>query len=648
MNKNNNDFNQIDKIKDQVDIVKTIGHFLTLKKAGVNYFALCPFHTDHNPSLSISPKKKIWKCFVCGEKGDAISFIQKYKKIPYIQALQEACKINGIEAPDYINSTKTNQILDANKKYHNANKLACDYYHQVIYKKENEKIVNYLATRGIDQKIINKFKIGYADENKDMIYQILTNKNNILGNNENVSTTWSTKELIDLSLIKISESGTPYDFFHKRIIIPIFDIYDNVVGFSGRLIESSSDSISKYLNISETPVFNKGQTFFNLNNVLKTHTNSLIITEGFMDCISLYQKGIENAVALMGTALTNSHINLLLLKNFNKVTMCLDNDKPGIDATINNAIKLIKRGIDVNIFLFDSDKYKDIDELIQKEKMEDFKLYFEKHIVDFITYVISKLITKDHNKLNELEKIKKVLNLICEYGEQLLLNDYFKLISLKTGIEEDLIKKEYLKIEKQINNIEEQKIFNYINRHVVSISDDLAENQNKHYNSNQSVKIDLEEVFKRKIDKNTKELQKVLQNLIIFLFNNNEFVPTVEEKLSLSTMEGFVEIEILKSIFFFYEKNNNLNIDQFIEYWQDEKKQDPKIINYYKSKVNYLNAPTKSLMSKRNVLDSLLDKIFSLKRGYVIYKNCKKISSSKTSKEEKNEALMDINNLPTK
>ncbi|QHX35966.1 DNA primase [Spiroplasma sp. TIUS-1] len=319
MNKSSSEINE--QIKDAIDISDVIGSYITVHKAGKDYKAVCPFHDDSNPSLSISTSKKIFNCFPCGTKGDSITFVMLYEKLSYPQAVQRMIEkfnisVEGFKITEESKSSKKAKVL------YKINKIAADNYFVNLFSDNGKAAQKYLKTRGIETDLINKFEIGYVSENDNNLIEVLR-KN------------FSLDEIRESNLF--IESGSKFiPFFRERIVFPIKDVEGNVLGFSGRIFDKGKDKEKiKYLNSKDNQIFKKSEITYNLNNSKNviSKKDEAIIVEGYMDVIALDRVGIQNTVAIMGVAFTSGHVELI--SKFTKnITFMLDSDNAGMNAML--------------------------------------------------------------------------------------------------------------------------------------------------------------------------------------------------------------------------------------------------------------------------------------------------------------------------
>jgi len=318
----------IRKITENADIVAIIGEHIKLEKKGNDYKGICPFHNDTNPSLSVSPSKKVFKCFSCGASGNAVGFIQRYKNLSFPQAIKYVGEKMGI--PVDIDDN-VNQDL---QKYLRIMEDAANYYEFYLKNSiEGKEAIQYLNDRHLDEEIVRRFKIGLASDEFDLLYKALTERDN----------PYLPLNLLEVGLIKAGKENTYYDVFRSRIMFPIDDLNGNIIGFSGRIYKKTKKNEPKYINSNENVIFKKSNILYNYSravNVIK-QKNHVFIFEGFMDVIAAYRAKIENAIATMGTALTNQQIQAIK-KATNNITLCFDGDNPGIEAS-KRAIEMFHR-----------------------------------------------------------------------------------------------------------------------------------------------------------------------------------------------------------------------------------------------------------------------------------------------------------------
>ena len=345
---------KINEIRQSVDIVDVIGTYLPLEKKGRNYVAICPFHDDSHPSMSISPERQIFMCFVCHHGGNVFTFLKDYLKIPYIEAVKMVANIGNVDISKYNLESRVKPVDQKLEPLYRMHDEANKIYNHYLNTKLAIQAKEYLNNRKITDGIIETFEIGYAPNNHVLLKAF---------------------EKMNFNKVSMFESGliieasNGYDRFTDRIMFPLHDASGRVVGFSGRIYKQSQNE-SKYMNSPESSIFIKGDTLYNYHRVGEEARQAgyIIITEGFMDVIALYKAGIKNAVAIMGTALTHGHLNLL--KRLSKtVYLCLDGDQAGRNATIKSIDILLSAGFIVKVV--DLPDNLDPDEILDKRGIEE-------------------------------------------------------------------------------------------------------------------------------------------------------------------------------------------------------------------------------------------------------------------------------------
>ncbi len=426
----------IHKIKDSNDIVDTIGSYLPLTQKGKNFFAVCPFHDDHSPSMSISKEKQIFKCFVCGHTGNSISFVQDYLGISFVEALEVLAKNAHID----LKLDKKENVNSPYKDMYSLYNIALSYYKNNLNSKEGEEARKYLEKRKLDKDTINYFDIGLSLSG---------------GLSEGLSKKYSENLLEEAGL-----SNNGKDVFINRIMFTIKDNEGNPAGFSGRKYDDSD--VPKYVNSKETPIFKKGNilyNYYNAKNDIKKK-KEIIISEGFMEVIRCHTIGIDNVVALMGTSFTKDHL-AVIKKDKVDVVLNLDQDEAGKIATIQIGKLLMKEGISPTVIIFS--KYKDADELIVYEGAEAFINAYEKR-VNFIDFELDYL--KKNKDLSDsvslAEYIKESIEAINAVDDDILREIKVKELSDKYGIDSNLIKSKItnnnVTIKKEVKSVPVKKI----------------------------------------------------------------------------------------------------------------------------------------------------------------------------------------------
>ena len=345
----------LDEIRSRNDIVSTISQYMTLKRKGRNYFGLCPFHNEKSPSFSVSPDKQIFHCFGCGVGGDVINFVKKIENIGFLDSVRLLAEKSGIQLPNDISKAEEENIKLKNRVY-KINELAAKFYHENLYKPTSKIAQDYIKKRKLNNATLKSFLMGYASNSSNELLRFLKEQG------------FTEEELLASCLIGKSDRGY-YDKFRNRLMIPIRDERGRFIAFGGRVLD---DSKPKYINSPENIVYSKGRNLFGLN-VAKEGVHGplkrLLIVEGYMDAISLYQRGITNVVASLGTALTDSQ-GRLLRRNTEQVILGYDADGAGQQAII-RGMEILK-SMDIDIRILQISGAKDPDEYVLKfgpEKM---------------------------------------------------------------------------------------------------------------------------------------------------------------------------------------------------------------------------------------------------------------------------------------
>ena len=415
-------YDQIINIQRKVNIVDVISGYLPIEQRGKNYFAICPFHDDHNPSMSISPEKQIYTCFVCGASGNVFNFVMNYEKISFVEAVAKVASTAGINLS--IKAThKSRNKDDTYSKFYGMYELANKYYQNNIKTLYGKTAISYLKKRNIDESVIKEFEIGLS-LNDNNVTKLLKNK----GFNED--------DLIDIGICGKKDDFV-YDVFRNRIMFPIHDSDNKVVGFSGRIYNGESES--KYVNSKESVIFKKGKILYNYSRALNEarEKKQIIIVEGFMDVIRLYTIGIKNVVATMGTAITKEHADLIrrLSKN---VILCFDGDSAGQKATISALQMLENIGLEPKIVRLEDDL--DPDDYIVKKGKEKF----QNHLINAMSSLQFKLyVNKEHTDFNDYKQISNYINSAAKELEKIDDKVVYELtiknLSKETGVDIDTI-----------------------------------------------------------------------------------------------------------------------------------------------------------------------------------------------------------------
>lgn len=443
--------NTINEIRSKVDIVSVISSYLPLTSKGKNYFGVCPFHDDTNPSMSVSPDKQIYKCFSCGASGNVFDFIMNYEHVSFREALGILSEKTGIEIKGINIGKKTNKY----DKFYEIYDLALKYYQNNMSSSYAKEAKTYLNGRNIDEAMIKDYKIGLSLDKVDNLTKLLTSKG------------YSLSVLNDIGL-----SNQNRDVYVNRIIFPLYDLNGRVVGFSGRRYDGIKDN--KYINTKGTQIFKKGEVLYNyhLAREFIRSKDQVIVMEGFMAVIRSSVNGIKNAVGLMGTAMTKEQANLIMHLSKN-VILCFDGDEPGRKACLDNGSVLEEKGCNVRVVEL-SDNL-DPDDYILKYGADSFK-----------NLVNSSITLSDYR----IKRLKRNINLSSDLEK----TEYINKVLEETSKIEDEIHREFI-LKKLANEFEIG--YNTLEKRLLSLIDS---NSKKEVSSN-STELIMEEKKKEKKDK---------------------------------------------------------------------------------------------------------------------------------------------------
>lgn len=495
-------------IRSKVDIVDIIGERIPLTARGKNFFCVCPFHDDSNPSMSVSREKQIYTCFSCHATGNVYTFLMNYEHIDFREALKYLGDRVGIDTGSVQVTKKANKF----DKLYDAYNLTMKYYQNNLNSNIGKLAKKYLLDRKIDENLIKEFEIGLSLDSRNDLTKLLTNK---------------SYDLVTLNRIGLSSDD--HDIYNDRIMFPLYDISGKVVGFSGRIYKDNGQN--KYLNTKETDIFKKGEMLYHYHIAKEEcrQKKSVIIMEGFMDVIRASSIGIKNTVALMGTALTKDQINLIKRLS-NNIILCLDGDDPGQHATLNIGNMLFDIGIEVKVVVLPNPD--DPDSFILKNGQERFTGLIESAI-NFSDYKMQKL--RDNVNFRSDEETSNYINKVIE--ETAKLDDPIRreVILKRLAKEFDI---GYNTLEMRINS--------------------LLKDEKKH-----------EEVIipKRPIEKKDK-YTKAFEQIIYFMLNNDWVITQVERERLIFPTE--VMRIITSEIIYYYKKYGNINVADFYTYVQDK------------------------------------------------------------------------------
>ena len=345
----------IEEVRSRNDIVDVISQYVKLTRKGSSYFGLCPFHNEKTPSFSVTPGKQMYYCFGCGAGGNVFNFIMEYENFTFGEALKYLADRAGVELPRIEYSREIKEKAQEKEELLRINKEAAQYYYYQLRTEKGAAGYQYLTGRGLSDDTIRKFGLGYSDKYGSGLYRYLKAKE------------YRDERLRDSGLFNVDERHGMYDKFWNRVIFPIMDVNNRVIGFGGRVM---GDGKPKYLNSPETRIFDKSRNLYGLNEARRSRKNYIILCEGYMDVIAMHQAGFTNAVASLGTALTSGHASLLK-RYTSEVLLLYDSDEAGVRAALRGIPILREAG--VNSRVVDLKPYKDPDEFIRNLGPEAFE-----------------------------------------------------------------------------------------------------------------------------------------------------------------------------------------------------------------------------------------------------------------------------------
>ena len=501
---NNQDI--INEVRRKTDIVDIIGEKIPLEKRGKNYFGVCPFHDDTNPSMSVSREKQIYTCFSCHATGNVFTFLMNYEHKEFGQVLSELASRLGI----VVNSLKKERTSTKYDEWYKIYDLASKYYQNNLFSKEGEQARIYLKNRSIDDDTIKEFAIGYSLSNRDDLTKLLTKKGHSL----------------DL-LNKVGLSNEDHDIYNSRLMFPLHDLSGKIIGFSGRIINNGKQN--KYLNTKETDLFKKGKLLYHYH-IAKDEARikkNIIIMEGFMDIIRASTVGIKNTVATMGTALTLDHIKEIKRLS-NNIILCFDGDEAGIKATINAGELFASEGIETKVISLPNED--DPDTYILKNGKDAF-LNLIKNAIYYSDFKIKNL-SRNRNFESSEEKanyIHEVLKETAKIKDKIRIEIILKDLAKKFEIGYNTLEKSFQEL--VTTDVEKKEV------------------------------ITTQKTTPRK---NKDKYQKASLSIIYYMLNKQAIIDVVEKEHLIFPTEAMRALE--SEIVYFYHKYGFINEADFYTY----------------------------------------------------------------------------------
>lgn len=590
----------LDEIKSKNDILDIVSQYVTLKRTGRNYMGLCPFHKEKSGSFCVSPDKQIFHCFGCGVGGNVFHFISKIENLNFKESVEFLASRAGIELPTS-NNLEDDRLSRLKSRVYEVNKCAAEFYHQNLYKPTAKPAQEYVKKRRLDNKTLIAFKIGYSGRFNEL-YQELKAKG------------FTEEEILASCLVNKNQDGKFIDRFRNRLMFPIVDTHERVIAFGGRVLD---DSKPKYINSPEDIVYSKGRHLFAFNIARKYNEKTIIMVEGYMDAVSLHQRGIHNAVASLGTALTEAQ-GRLLRRSCEKVIIGYDADGAGQAATLRGLEILQNLGCDIRILQIEGAK--DPDEFVVKYGPERFQKYVDQAI-SLVEFKV-KMLKRQLNLNNVNDKIKflnEVARILAKVENNMEREVYVDKISLEYKVSKDAI---YAEINKILfaNNKSEKRL----------------EKDTSSLRTNTTVTNTMPKELE-KIDEKTKKRE----SLVIYLLVN--YPEKSYERLKNIFENDLIKVDTNKQIINKlneeYEKGN-INIENILDFFVENQET-----------VNYLSGIMSSDFEITDV-DKCIDDILVIYRKELLIKQrnevLAKIENSKSqnlTKEEVASLEEQLNNI---
>ena len=557
-----------------------MSQYVVLKRAGRNYFGLCPFHKEKSGSFCVSPDKQIFHCFGCGVGGNVFHFISKIENLNFKESVEMLANRAGVELP-VSGNFEDDKLAKLKSRVYEVNKCAAEFYHENLYKPTAKPGQEYVKKRHLDNKTLKAFKIGYSGRFNEL-YTELKSKG------------FTEEEILASCLVNKNPDGKFIDRFRNRLMFPIFDTHERVIAFGGRVLD---DSKPKYINSPEDIVYSKGRHLFAFNIARKYNSKTIIMVEGYMDAVSLHQRGIHNAVASLGTALTEAQ-GRLLRRSCEKVIIGYDADGAGQAATLRGLEILQNLGCDIRILQIEGAK--DPDEFVVKYGPERFQMYVDKAIslVEFKVKMLKKSLDLD-NVNDKIKFLNEVAKIVAKVENSMEREVYVDKISLEYKVSKDAI---YAEINKLLyaNSRTEQKL----EKKVVPVK-------------NVSIQQD-----EQPVDVKTKRLE----SLVIYLLIN--YPDKSFERLKKLIDNNVIKIErnkaIINKLYEEHEKGN-INIENILDLFEDE------------ITVNYLSGIMSSDFEITDVDKCIEDVLVAYRKELLLQRRNEilgKIDNSNLTKEE--------------
>ena len=533
----------IEEVRQNNDIVDIISQYVHLTRKGRNYFGLCPFHNEKSPSFSVSPDRQIFHCFGCGVGGNVYTFLMKIEGITFREALEQLAERANIQLPTLENNADTARE-ELKAKVYKVNEFTAEFYHQNLYKPVAKIAQEYVKKRRMNTETLEAYKIGYSGK-FDELYKALKSQG------------FGEKEILESGLVNKNDNGTYIDRYRNRLMFPICDARGKVIAFGGRVLD---DSKPKYINSPENIVYSKGRHLFGLNVAKKDSAKKILIVEGYMDVISLHQRGITNVVGALGTALTEQQ-GWLLRRTTEQVILGFDADGAGQTAIARSMEILQKMGCDMRVLQIEGAK--DPDEFIVKFGEGRFKLAID-NAISLVEFKVKNL-KKELNLENTGDKIK-------------FLNEIAKILS---KVENTMEREIYIEKIAKGYNISKEAIYAEVNKLI------YQNREIRHITREQKDKGVIDETLKRR------------ENTIIALLldANTNIFKKIKEHIKPEDFKDEINRKIAKQLYEELEKSD-ANINKLIDTFDEETKSHITMVMATDYEIENVNKAVEDILSK--------------------------------------------------
>jgi len=551
----------IEEVRTRNDIVDVISGYVKIQKRGANYFGLCPFHNENSPSFSVSPQKQMYYCFGCGAGGNVITFVMEYENFTFPEALKTLADRSGVNLPEVEYSREERAKADRRSTLLEINKLAAGYFYHQLYQPQGKIGYDYFKKRGLNDETIRRFGLGFANKVSDDLYRYLRSK----GYEDGV--------LKDSGLAVVEERGGR-DRFWNRVMFPIMDVNNRVIGFGGRVM---GDGEPKYLNSPETAVFDKSRNLYGLNYARTSREKYMLACEGYMDVIAMQQAGFTNTVASLGTAFTRQHA--LLLKRYTEtVVLTYDSDGAGVQAAL-RAIPILKEaGISTRVL--NLKPYKDPDEFIKNLGPEAFRERIAQAQNSFLFEVD---VLKGSYRLDDPEQKTKFYNAVAE-----------KLLEFPEALERD----NYIHAVAQAHFISYEDLKKLVSRISIRLGGKPPKIQGRHYGEPYEARK------KKEKDDGIRRSQRLL---LTWLIERPELFEKIAGIISADDFKEPLYHQVAEMVFEGY-KNGNLNPAGILNHFINDEEQ-------YKEVAALFNADLKESLNNEEQKKAFSETVLRIRKN---------------------------------